>query len=76
MNPKSKKGRPPTKPITLKDGYYIEVRNPGDSSGIKIRRETEQEMLLTAKQYGKSKVVEILGEFKDGKPLKKKKSSK
>jgi hypothetical protein len=29
-------GRPATKPIKLKDGYYIEIRNRGANSGIKL----------------------------------------
>lgn len=72
-------GRPPTRPKKLKDGYYIEVRNTGAASGIKIRRDTEAEMLLAVKDYEKSKEVVVLGEsvngkfVKDIKPRKKKK---
>ena len=29
-------GRPPTKPKKLRDGFYIEVRNRGANSGIKL----------------------------------------
>ena len=71
-------GRPPTRPKKLKDGYYIEVRNTGATSGIKIRRDTEDEMMLAVKDYEKSKEVVILGEsvngkfVKDAKPVKKK----
>lgn len=71
-----KKGRPPTRPGTLKDGYYIEVRNAGESSGIKIRRNTENEMNILAEEYGKTKVVVVLGEYKNGKPAKPNKSGK
>ncbi|MCF8464707.1 MAG: hypothetical protein K9G41_07695 [Flavobacteriales bacterium] len=72
-------GRPPTRPKKLKDGYYIEVRNTGAASGIKIRRDTEDEMALAVKDYEKSKDVIILGEsvngkfINDAKPVKKKK---
>ena len=72
-------GRPPTRPKKLKDGYYIEVRNTGSNSGIKIRRDTEEEMKIAVMDYEKSKDVIILGEsvngkfVKDAKPIKKKK---
>lgn len=72
-------GRPPTRPKKLKDGYYIEVRNTGSNSGIKIRRDTEDEMKIAVMDYEKSKDVIILGEsvngkfVKDAKPVKKKK---
>ncbi len=72
-------GRPPTRPKKLKDGYYIEVRNTGAASGIKIRRDTEDEMMLAVKDYEKSKEVVILGKsvngkfVNDAKPVKKKK---
>ena len=35
-------GRPATKPTKLKDGFYLEIRNKGSKSGIKIMRETEK----------------------------------
>lgn len=60
-------GRPPTRPKKLRDGYYIEVRNTGANSGIKIRRDTEAEMMLAVKDYEKSKEVVILGECINGK---------
>ncbi|MCF8277758.1 MAG: hypothetical protein K9J17_13575 [Flavobacteriales bacterium] len=63
-------GRPPTRPKKLKDGYYIEVRNTGAVSGIKIRRDTEDEMMLAVKDYEKSKEVVILGESVNGKFIK------
>jgi len=59
-------GRPPTKPIKLKDGFYIEVRNKGSRSGIKIRREDKATMIKAAKEYERSKDVIILGESKNG----------
>lgn len=66
-------GRPPTRPVKLKDGFYIEVKNKGASSGIKIRRETKAEMLRSAEDYKRIKDVSILGECKNGKFLDKKK---
>ena len=61
-------GRPPTKPAKLKDGFYIEVRNEGSrSNGIKIRRDTKEEMLLAVENYNRIKDVNILGELKNDK---------
>ena len=59
-------GRPPTKPGKLKDGFYIEVRNKGSKSGVKIRRDTKESMLEAAKDYEKTKDVVMMGEFKNG----------
>lgn len=60
-------GRPPTRPVKLRDGFYIEVKNKGASSGIKIRRDTEAEMLRAAEDYQRMKEITILGECKNGK---------
>jgi hypothetical protein len=65
-------GRPATKPTKLRDGFYIEVRNKGSRSGIKIRRDTEKAMLIAVKEYERVKDVVVLGEFKNGKPVSKK----
>ena len=64
-------GRPATKPTKLKDGFYLEIRNKGSKSGIKIMRETEKAMLIAIKEYDKVKDVVVLGEFKNGKPVSK-----
>jgi len=64
-------GRPPTRPIDFRDGFYIEVRNRGAQTGIKIRRDTKEEMQSAAKEYGKSKEVIILGEYRKGKRVNK-----
>ena len=66
-NNKKTMGRPPTKPKKLKDGYYIEVRNKGASSGIKIVRDTEELMHQAVEEYTRTKQVTILGESIDGK---------
>ncbi len=63
-------GRPPTRPIDFRDGFYIEIRNKGAQTGIKIRRDTEEEMMDAKKEYEKSKDVIILGEYKKGKKVK------
>lgn len=61
-------GRPPTRPAKLKDGFYIEVRNEGSrANGIKIRRDTKEEMMMAVENYERIKDVTILGEYKDDK---------
>ncbi len=60
-------GRPPTRPKELKDGFYIEIRNIGSHSGIKIRRDNKKEMLSAIKEYERIKDIIVLGEFKNGK---------
>ncbi|MDT7828791.1 hypothetical protein RQM65_08965 [Pricia sp. S334] len=60
-------GRPATKPTALRDGYYIEVRNKNQKSGIKIVRETKQQLEMAIDEYKKTKDVTVLGKLKDGK---------
>jgi len=60
-------GRPATKPTKLKDGYYIEIRNIHQNSGIKIHRVTKEQLLLAIEEYKKSKEVIVLGRVKNGK---------
>ena len=67
-------GRPATKPTELRDGFYIEVRNKGDRSGIRLRRESRKAMEAAIKEYEKVKEVVVLGEYKNGKPVSEKKS--
>ena len=63
-------GRPPTRPSRLKDGFYIEIKNEGStSSGIKIRRDTREEMMDAIKEYSRTKKVVVLGELKKDKWL-------
>lgn len=62
-------GRPPTRQKALRDGFYIEVRSKGAKSGIKIRRDTKEQMLTAITEYKKTKEVIVLGEYKNGKPL-------
>ena len=64
-------GRPATKPTELRDGFYIEIRNRGSKAGVKIRRDTKQQMLLAIKDYEKSKDVVVIGEVSKGKILNK-----
>ena len=67
------KGRPSTAPKKLKDGFYIDIANKGANSGIKIRRDTYEEMMAAVKEYEKTKRIIILGETKNGKWVNKKK---
>lgn len=60
-------GRPSTKPKDLKDGFYIEVRNRGAKSGIKIQRDTEVLMMRAFNDYQRTKDVIVLGEIIKGK---------
>ena len=58
-------GRPSTKPKKLKDGFYLEVKNKGAKSGIKIRRDTLEEMMVAKKNFERTKEVKVLGEVID-----------
>ncbi|HSP41030.1 MAG TPA: hypothetical protein VLN46_06315 [Gillisia sp.] len=60
-------GRPATKPTDLRDGYYIEVRNKNQKSGVKIRRETVSQLLHAIDEYKDSKEVVVLGKQENGK---------
>lgn len=62
-------GRPSTKPIDLKDGYYIEVRNKNQRSGVKIRRDTIKQLRIAIDEYKGSKEVVVLGKSENGKML-------
>ena len=60
-------GRPSSKPKDLKDGFYIEIRNKGAKTGIKIQRENKEQMLSAIKEYERNKDVIVLGEVVNGK---------
>ncbi|MCG2462538.1 hypothetical protein K8352_17385 [Flavobacteriaceae bacterium F89] len=60
-------GRPATKPTKLRDGYYLEVRNKNQKSGIKLFRETKRQLLLAIEEYRQSKDVIVLGKSRNGK---------
>jgi hypothetical protein len=60
-------GRPSTKPTKLKDGYYIELKNTGEKSGVKIRRDTKKEIDIAIERYKKTKDVKYIGQVKNGK---------
>jgi hypothetical protein len=60
-------GRPSTKPKDLRDGYYIEVRNKNKSTGVKVRRDTVEQLKLAIEEYKDSKDVIVLGKSTKGK---------
>lgn len=60
-------GRPITREIKLKDGFYIEVKNKGALKGIKIRRDSYDQIQFAMQQYKNAYTVNYLGEFKNGK---------
>jgi hypothetical protein len=66
-------GRPPTKPKKLKDGFYIEVRNKRSNSGVKVRRDTREQLELAIKEYSRTKDIIVHGECVNGKWIDKKK---
>ncbi len=65
----NQKGRPVTKPIELKEGFYLELRVKGSNSPVKIRRDTKAEIEMAIAQYDKSKIVTYLGQVKAGRWL-------
>lgn len=72
----ARKGRPATRALDLRDGFYLELKNSASSKGIKIRRDTLREMEDAIEEYSKTKIVVVLGEYKDGKALSAKKPKK
>jgi len=54
-------------PVQLRDGFYIEVADPGVGRGMKIRSDSKKAMQDSAVLYaGYNKTVTILGEYKSG----------
>lgn len=62
--------RPLTRKVNLKEGFYIEIRHSGDTSGIKIRRDTYEEIQIAIRQYEISHEVNYLGKLVNGKYIK------
>ncbi len=62
-------GRPSTKPKDLRDGFYIEVRNKNKSTGVKIRRDTKEQLKAAIEEYKDIKDVVVLGESRNGKMI-------
>ena len=57
-------GRPATKPAKLRDGFYIQVKNQG-GTGVLVRRDTKEQMMLAAEDYSRTKQVNVLGEMRN-----------
>jgi hypothetical protein len=72
----ARKGRPATRALDLRDGFYLELKNSASSKGIKIRRDTLKEMEDAIEEYSKTKIVIVLGEYKEGKALSAEKTKK
>lgn len=66
-------GRPITREVKLRDGFYIEVRSKGAAKGTKIRRDTYNEIQSAIRHYQNAYDVNYLGEFKNGKTIAKSK---
>jgi hypothetical protein len=60
--------RPSTKK-NLRDGYHIEVRNKIKKTGIKIRRDNRELLLLAIEEFKEREDVLILGRSKNGKMI-------
>ena len=44
-------GRPPSKPVKLRDGYYIEIHGRNEDKGIKIRRDSLKQIEVAKAHY-------------------------
>lgn len=64
--------RPAVKEVKLKSGFYIEVSSPGSQKGIKIRRESYDQIQAIMRHYETSYSVRYLGEIENGKVVKSK----
>jgi len=60
-------GRPITREVKLRDGFYIEVKSKGAQKGTKIRRDSYNEIQTAIRQYKNAYEVQYLGEMKNGK---------
>lgn len=69
-------GRPITREVKLRDGFYIEVKSKGAAKGTKIRRDSYNEIQSAIRQYKTAYEVNYLGEFKNGKTVAAKEKSK
>jgi hypothetical protein len=59
-------GRPLSRKVNLKKGYYIEVKRSPAGQGMKIRRETIETIRQAYRQYKAAYLVEYLGRYEDG----------
>jgi hypothetical protein len=63
--------RPVTREVKLKSGFYIELRRRGENRGIKIWRESYDQIQMAIKRYDNMYDVHYVGEVKNGKVIKK-----
>lgn len=59
--------RPAVKEVKLKSGFYIEVSSSSSQKGVKIRRDSYEQIQSTMRYYESSYHVRYLGEIKKGK---------
>ncbi len=59
--------RPVTREVRLKNGFYIELRRRGENKGIKIWRESYDQIQMALKRYENMYDVHYVGDVKDGK---------
>ena len=59
-------GRPATRPVKLREGFYIEIMQKGDQKGIKIRRDTFQQIQQAINMYDSFYQVKYLGRLEKG----------
>jgi hypothetical protein len=59
--------RPVTREVKLKNGFYIELRRRGENRGIKIWRESHDQIKMAIKRYENMYDVHYVGEVKNGK---------
>lgn len=64
--------RPVTREVKLKSGFYLEVRRRGENKGIKIWRESYNQIQMAIKRYENLYDVHYIGEVKNGKVVKNK----
>ncbi len=64
--------RPVTREIKLKNGFYIELRRRGEHKGIKIHRDSYDQIQMAIKRYENLYDVHYVGEVKNGKVVKNK----
>jgi hypothetical protein len=61
--------RPVTREVKLKNGFYIELRRRGENRGIKIWRESQDQIKMAIKRYENMYDVHYVGEVKNGKVI-------
>ncbi len=68
-------GRPPSRSVNLKDGYYIELRRSGENKGMMLHRDSKEEILRASKKYESVYNVVYIGFVKKGKVVDEKKET-